>query len=118
MIFSSFSSEKVPSESDLTHGPESTAKPAECTDSDLVPSLDSIGGVLLVAGAIGGEIADHLASHPIDHYELVIGLPALAAGITYLIAANRGTGEVERCRSAKEGSGVPHDCDGCAWSVP
>ncbi|HEY1559182.1 MAG TPA: hypothetical protein VGF94_30380 [Kofleriaceae bacterium] len=100
------------------HGPETTTKPADCTDSDLVPSLDSVAGVLLVAGAVGGEIADRLASHPVSHYELVIGLPALAAGITYLISASRGTGAVERCRSAKDNSGVPRDCDGCTWTVP
>ena len=100
------------------HGPETTTKPADCTDSDLVPSLDSVAGALLVAGAIGGEVADHLASHQIAHYELVLGLPALAVGITYLISASHGTSAVERCRSARENRGVARDCDGCTWTVP
>lgn len=100
------------------HGPEASEPPTRCTDSDVVPSIDSVAGTLAVSGAIGGELADRLASHPMDHYELVLGLPLLVAGITYLIAASSGTDKVERCRAAKQQQGEPRGCDGCEWQVP
>jgi len=100
------------------HGPESSTPPSDCTDSDLVPSVDTAAGVLAVAGAIGGEIADHLVSHPVSHYELIIGLPALVVGITYLIAASKGTDRVERCQAAKQNHGEVRGCDGCQWEIP
>jgi hypothetical protein len=100
------------------HGPD-RPHPQDCTDSDIVPSIDSVAGTLLVAGAIGGEIADHVATHGIANYELVLGLPALVVGIVYLVAASRGTEEVTRCRETIEAHGRQlRGCDGCAEPVP
>jgi hypothetical protein len=82
-----------------------------CTDSAAWPSVDAVIGTFAVAGALGGELADRLSSHPVDHYELIIGLPLLAAGITYLVSASHGTDDVERCREIKEGTS--RGCDGC-----
>jgi hypothetical protein len=99
------------------HAPASTdVKGAHCTDDDIVPMFDSIVGVLGVAGALGGEIANHLSSHPIAHYELLIGLPALAVGIVYLVSASSGTDKVERCQAAKQAQ--IRGCDGCPAGVP
>jgi hypothetical protein len=99
------------------HGPVATPnKPLECTDSDVVPSIDAAAGALLVAGAIAGEVADHVSSHPIQHFELIIGLPALVAGIVYFVSASHGTDKVSACRRAHEGR--ERGCDGCPAEVP
>lgn len=101
------------------HAPAATPTvPIECTDSDLVPSIDSVVGVLAVAGALGGELADHLSAHPIAHYELVLGLPALVAGIVFLVSASSGTDKVQRCVAAKQQQGEVRGCDGCPAGVP
>lgn len=100
------------------HAPPSTYDPrnVSCTDSDVVPSIDSAVGVLAVAGAIGGEIVVDTTSHTVDNYELVLGLPLLVVGITYLVAASKGTGKVEACHQAKAGETT--GCDGCPARVP
>jgi len=98
-------------------GPQSTSKDVTCTDSDVIPALDAVAGALLISGAIGGEIADHLSAHPIDHYELIIGLPALVAGIVYVVAASHGTDKVSACQRVRHGD-EPRDCDGCPAPVP
>jgi uncharacterized membrane protein len=97
-----------------TADPQATAR--TCTDSSLVPSIDAAAGVLALAGAGGGEIVDHLTSHSIHDYELVLGLPLVVVGIVYLIAASHGNDAVEACRAASTNS--LRDCDGCAPAVP
>jgi len=98
-------------------GPQTRSRDATCTESDVIPSLDAVAGGLLVAGGLVGEIFDHISAHPIAHYELVIGLPALAVGITYLVAAARGTDRVSTCQAVKRGQAL-RGCDGCPAEVP
>jgi hypothetical protein len=74
--------------------------------------------VLGVAGAVGGEIADHLSAHPIDHFELYLGLPALVAGIVYLASASSGTDKVESCVATKHEQSELRGCDGCPAPIP
>jgi len=100
------------------HGPPATYDPktVQCTDSDLVPSIDSVAGVLAIAGAVGGEITVQETSHKVDNYELLYGLPLLVAGIVYLVAASKGTDKVEKCNAVKQGETT--GCDGCPARVP
>ena len=92
------------------------ASTATCTRSDLLPSVDAVVGTLGVAGALGGELADHLSAHPMQHFELIVALPALIAGIAFLTSASHGTDRVEACRALREGT--QRGCDGCAPAVP
>jgi hypothetical protein len=100
------------------HGPPQTYDPktVTCTDSDLVPSIDSIAGVLALSTAVGGEFVTQLTDHKLDHYELVMGLPLVVVGIVYLVSASQGTHAVQRCRAIK--TGETDDCDGCPAGVP
>ncbi len=82
------------------HGPGGEKDPP-CTESAFLPSADGVIGTFAVAGAIAGEVVDHKSSHPIDHFELLIGLPVLIAGFTFLFSANHGTDKVEECRASK-----------------
>lgn len=95
---------------------DAQGKPAPCTTSDLLPSLDAVVGTLGVTGAVGGEIADRLSSHPMQHFELLVALPALVAGIVFLTSASHGTDKVETCRAARVGQ--ERGCDGCAPAIP
>nr|HEX4314292.1 hypothetical protein [Kofleriaceae bacterium] len=96
--------------------PEYDAKTVTCTDSDVVPSIDSAAGVLAIAAAAGGEIVTQAGVEHVDNYELIYGIPLIIVGIVYLVAASRGTDKVEACRSAKQVDNV--GCDGCAERVP
>jgi uncharacterized membrane protein YqgA involved in biofilm formation len=97
--------------------PESyNATTVTCTESDLVPSLDAVGGVLAIAGAVGGEFVTQLTDHTVSHYELFYGLPLVVVGIVYLVAAGKGTAKVQRCRAVKLGE--TDDCDGCPAGIP
>ena len=100
------------------HGPPASYDPktVTCTDSDLVPSIDSLTGVLAIAGAVGGEITVEATSHTVNNYELFYGLPLLVAGIVYLVAAGNGTDKVEKCTAAK--AGETRGCDGCPAEIP
>jgi hypothetical protein len=100
------------------HGPPQTYDPktVTCTDSDVVPSIDSVTGVLALSTAVGGEFVTQLTDHKLDHYELVMGLPLVVVGIVFLVAANHGTHAVQRCRAIKLGE--TDDCDGCPAAVP
>jgi hypothetical protein len=102
----------------LVNGPDPSAatKDVSCTDSDTIPAIDAIVGTIGIAGAIGGEIANQVSSHPIHHYELFIGLPALVAGIAFLASTSNGTGKVEACKAAKVGQ--VRGCDGCPDDIP
>jgi hypothetical protein len=100
------------------HGPPAQYEPKtlDCTDSDVVPSIDSAAGVLAIAAAAGGEIVTQAGVEHVDNYELIYGIPLIIVGIVYLVAASRGTDKVEACRSAKQVDNV--GCDGCAERVP
>jgi hypothetical protein len=102
------------------HGPVegagSDGKPVECTDSDVVPAIDSGIGALAIGGAIAGEIVTNYTSDKVNNYELVLGLPLVLVGIAYFIAANHGTHKVEQCRAVKQGETT--GCDGCPERVP
>jgi hypothetical protein len=103
----------------LVHGPAAgsgAGSATECTDSDLVPAIDSAAGVLAIAGAGGGEIVTRETSDKVHDYELFYGLPLIIAGIVYFIAASRGTHRVEQCRAIKQGETT--GCDGCPERVP
>jgi hypothetical protein len=102
----------------LVKGPPNEYVPAtvQCTDSDVVPSIDAVGGVFAIAGAVGGEFVTQLTDHKVDHYELFYALPLVVAGIVYLVASSHGTEKVTSCRAAKEGESV--GCDGCPARVP
>jgi hypothetical protein len=103
------------------HGPTTTnsGPKSTCTDSALIPGIDAMTGALLVAGSIGGEIAAHVATKPfVSNYELVIGLPALVVGITYLVAASKGTNKVSNCQATKRGIQDERGCDGCPAALP
>ena len=88
----------------------------ECTDSDVVPSIDAAAGVFALAGAVGGEFVTQLTDHKVEHYELFYGLPLVVAGIVFLVASGHGTEKVQSCRAAKLGDSV--GCDGCPARVP
>ena len=81
-----------------------------------MPSIDAATGALALAGAAGGEIVDHFTSHTVHDYELVVGLPLVVVGITYLIAASHGNNAVEACQAASEHQ--LRGCDGCAPDIP
>lgn len=100
------------------HGPavDPQASSATCTQSDLLPSIDAVVGTIGVAGALGGELADHLSGHPMHNFELIVALPALVAGIAFLTSASHGTDRVEACRALREGP--QRGCDGCEPAVP
>ena len=93
-----------------------------CTDSDVVPAIDSAAGVLAIGYAGAGEIITHATNDKLpptalsDHYELLYGLPLLLVGAVYLYAASRGTSRVEQCHAAKHGEAT--GCDGCPAQVP
>ncbi len=98
-------------------GPQTRGRDVQCTDSDIIPSLDAVTGAVLVGGALVGEIIDHVGSHSIDHYELIVALPALVVGITSLVAASKGTDRVSTCQAVKRGEQL-RGCDGCPAEVP
>ena len=102
----------------LVKGPPNEYVPAtvQCTDSDVIPSIDAAGGVFAIAGAVGGEFVTRLTDHKVEHYELFYALPLVVAGIVYLVASGRGTEKVQNCRAAREGESV--GCDGCPARVP
>ena len=102
----------------LVHAPPATYDPktVTCTDSDVVPSVDSAAGVLAIATAVGGEFVTQLTDHKLEHYELVMGLPLVVAGIIYFVSAHHGTDAVQRCTAIKQGE--TDDCDGCPAGVP
>jgi hypothetical protein len=91
-------------------------KTLDCTDSDVLPSIDSAAGVLAIAGAAGGEIVTQAGVEHVDNYELIYGLPLIVIGIVYLVAASHGTDKVEQCKAIKQGDNI--GCDGCPERVP
>ena len=68
-----------------------------CTDSDLVPSLDGIGGALAIAAAGGGVILQHTRDDGTPkHFDLYFAPALLAAAIVYWSSASYGTNRVEQ----------------------
>jgi hypothetical protein len=106
------------------NGPPASFDPktVDCTDSDVVPSIDSALGVLAIGYAGAGEVVVHATNDKLppttlsDHYELAYGLPLLIIGGIFLYAASRGTNHVEQCHAAKHGETT--GCDGCPAQVP
>jgi hypothetical protein len=79
-----------------------------CTTSDVLPTLDALGGAATIAAAAGGVIAEETGSHGIaEHWELYYALPLVAVGIVYFASSSHGTKEVERCAVAKDPSLPP-----------
>lgn len=90
------------------YGSEPAADPSsvKCTDSDVLPTLDAIGGAAALAVAGGGFIIEQTSSsgdlHNFTKY--YVG-PLVVASIVYFISTNFGSKRVERCRAVK-GDGV------------
>ena len=99
------------------HGPSPTATSSDvsCTEDSTLPALDAIAGALAIGGGVGGELVDQ-TSHPINHYELYYGLPAVVLGIVLLVSTSNDTDKIEACQAIKHGT--DRGCDGCPAEVP
>jgi len=86
--------------------PAADPSSVKCTDSDVLPTLDAIGGAAALAAAGGGFIIEQTSStgdlHNFTKY--YVG-PLVAASIIYFISTSFGTNRVEQCRAVK-GEGV------------
>ena len=86
------------------HGPRSTpGRYLDCTTSRAVPIADLVAGSALVAAGIGVAYYDRQIE---DDGETggktyAITLPAIAAGVVFLVASQYGTSRVSRCRAAR-----------------
>lgn len=77
-----------------------------CTDSDVLPALDAIGGAAAIAAAGGGFIVEQTSdSGDLHNFTKYYFGPLIAASIIYFVATSYGSSRVERCRAIK-GEGV------------
>ena len=84
-------------------GPKSTpGKYLECTTSRVAPIADLVAGSVLVAGGLGVAYYDRRVQDDGTTGTLTyaITLPAIAAGVVFLVASQYGTSRVARCRAA------------------
>ena len=85
-------------------GPRSTpGKYLECTTSRVAPITDLVTGSVLVAGGLAVAYYDRRVED--DKGEtgtktLAITLPAVVAGVVFLVASQYGASRVARCRAA------------------
>jgi hypothetical protein len=79
-----------------------------CTTSDLLPTIDALGGAAALATSAGGIIAEETGSHGVaEHWELYYALPLVAVAVVYFASSSHGTKAVERCAVAKDPSLPP-----------
>lgn len=75
----------------------------ECTTSRAAPIADLVAGAALVAGGLGVAYYDRRVeddgSTGVKTY--AITLPAIAAGVVFLVASQYGASRVTRCRAAR-----------------
>lgn len=85
-------------------GPRSTpGEYLECTTSRAAPIADLVAGSVLVVGGLGVAYYDRRVED--DQGETgaktyAITLPAIAAGVVFLVASQYGASRVARCRAA------------------
>ncbi len=74
-----------------------------CTDSDLLPALDSLGGVAAIAAAGGGIVLQHTSNDGTPrHFDLIYAPILLAVSIAAWSSASFGTNRVEHCREVMD----------------
>jgi hypothetical protein len=84
-------------------GPRSTpGKYLECTTSRVSPITDLVTGSVLVAGGLGVAYYDRRVEDDGTTGTLTyaVTLPAIAAGVVFLVASQYGASRVARCRAA------------------
>jgi hypothetical protein len=90
------------------YGNEPAADPStvKCTDSDVLPTLDAIGGAAALAVGGGGFIIEQTSSSgDLHNFTKYYAGPLVVASIIYFISTSFGTNRVQRCRAVK-GDGV------------
>lgn len=75
----------------------------KCTESDVLPALDALGGAVAL-GVMGGGILLEQTSEDgePENFTLYYAGPALAVAIAYFWSASYGTSRVSRCTELKE----------------
>lgn len=84
-------------------GPRSTpGKYLECTTSRVSPITDLVAGSVLVAGGLGVAYYDRRVQDDGTTGALTyaVTLPAVVAGVVFLVASQYGASRVARCRAA------------------
>lgn len=78
-------------------------KSIRCTDSDLLPAVDALGGAAALAVAGGGVIIEHTSDDGSpQHFTAYYMTPLIAVAIAYFWAGSWGTDRVSRCVDLKE----------------
>ena len=78
-------------------------KTIKCTDSDILPAIDALGGAAALAVAGGGVILEHTSDDGSpQHFTAYYMTPLIAVAVAYFYAAQWGTDRVSRCTDLKE----------------
>ena len=75
----------------------------KCTESDVLPALDAIGGAAALLAAGGGIILEHTSDdgEP-KHFTLYYAGPLVALAIVYFSSGTFGTNRISRCSELRE----------------
>jgi hypothetical protein len=88
--------------------PSPPADSIHCTTSDVLPTLDALGGAAAIATSAGGVIAEETGKQgAFAHWEMYYALPLLAVSVVYFVSSSHGTHAVEQCAVAKDPSLPP-----------
>ena len=78
----------------------------KCNESSLLPSLDALGGALVISAMGGGIILEQTTERErYDHFTLYYAGPLLLGAIGYWWSASFGNERVSRCTDLKETAG-------------
>ena len=85
------------------HGPASSAVPSGCTDSYVIPAIDTVPAAV---GVVGGAAAILDEASPQDPAR-AIGVVMLLIGVVYAASAASGYYDVSRCQTASRPPPAP-----------
>jgi hypothetical protein len=77
----------------------------KCNDSQILPTIDALGGAAAIASAGGGILVEELSETGKFHnFKYYYAAPLVLVGIVYFYSASFGTSRVSRCADLKEGA--------------
>jgi hypothetical protein len=86
-----------------TVDPASDPRSIRCTESQVLPTIDAIGGTgALVAAGAGVIIEQASDDGDLENFSLYYAGPLLAVAITYWVSASIGNKRITRCTELKE----------------